>query len=72
MIRINLLPYRQVRQQENIRRQVSVFLLGLVLVGAGLYLGHQTLSNKEQEITPVKRSNSNVPWNNAAWFSVFE
>jgi type IV pilus assembly protein PilN len=51
MIRINLLPYRQVRQQENIRRQVSVFLLGLVLVGAGLYLGHQTLSNKEQEIT---------------------
>jgi type IV pilus assembly protein PilN len=32
MIRINLLPFRAARKKENIRRQVSVFLLSLVLV----------------------------------------
>ncbi len=37
MIRINLLPYRQARKQENVRRQVSVFFLGLVFIGIGLY-----------------------------------
>jgi type IV pilus assembly protein PilN len=32
MIRINLLPFRETRKKENIRRQVSVFLLMLILV----------------------------------------
>ncbi len=32
MIRINLLPFRAARKKENIRRQVSIFLLSLVLV----------------------------------------
>lgn len=32
MIRINLLPFRAARKKENIRRQVSVFILSLVLV----------------------------------------
>ena len=32
MIRINLLPFRAARKKEDIRRQVSVFLLSLVLV----------------------------------------
>jgi len=32
MIRINLLPFRAARKKENIRRQVSVFFLSLVLV----------------------------------------
>ena len=32
MIRINLLPFRAARKQENIRRQVSVFLLMLITV----------------------------------------
>ena len=32
MIRINLLPFRAARKKENIRRQLSVFLLSLVLV----------------------------------------
>ncbi|MBA4368334.1 MAG: hypothetical protein C0403_11945 [Desulfobacterium sp.] len=32
MIRINLLPFRAARKSENIRRQVSLFLLSLVLV----------------------------------------
>ena len=32
MIRINLLPFRAARKKENIRRQVSIFLLSLILV----------------------------------------
>ena len=32
MIRINLIPFRAARKKENIRRQVSVFLLSLILV----------------------------------------
>ena len=32
MIRINLLPFRLARKKENIRRQVSVFLLSFVLI----------------------------------------
>jgi len=31
MIRINLLPFRAARRKENIRRQISIFLLGLIL-----------------------------------------
>jgi type IV pilus assembly protein PilN len=32
MIRINLLPFRAARKKENIRRQVSIFFLSLILV----------------------------------------
>lgn len=32
MIRINLLPYRAARSKENIRRQVSIFCLSIVLL----------------------------------------
>ena len=32
MIRINLLPFRTERKKENVRRQVSLFLLSLILV----------------------------------------
>lgn len=32
MIRINLLPFRLARKKENIRRQVSIFLLSILLV----------------------------------------
>lgn len=31
MIRINLLPFRSTRKKENIRRQLSIFLLSLIL-----------------------------------------
>lgn len=37
MIRINLLPFRSTRKKENIRRQVSIFLLSLVLVALGMF-----------------------------------
>ncbi|MDY0131973.1 MAG: PilN domain-containing protein [Desulforegulaceae bacterium] len=32
MIRINLLPYRKARRKENIRRQISVYFLSLILL----------------------------------------
>lgn len=32
MIRINLLPFRAARKKENVRQQVSIFLLSLILV----------------------------------------
>ncbi len=32
MIRINLLPFRAARKKENVRRQISIFILSLVLV----------------------------------------
>lgn len=36
MIRINLLQFRSTRQKENIRRQLSVFLLSIILTLVGL------------------------------------
>lgn len=46
MIRINLLPFRAARKKENIRRQISVFLLSFflmlaVLIYYNIYLGGQ-------------------------------
>ncbi len=46
MIRINLLPYRAARTKENIRRQVSVFLLSLVLLIVILGVGFGFLKSK--------------------------
>lgn len=40
MIRINLLPFRLARKKENIRRQVSVFLLLLIFTTIALYWGN--------------------------------
>lgn len=37
MIRINLLPFRAARRKENIRRQISVFLLSFVFIFFCLY-----------------------------------
>lgn len=40
MIRINLLPYRVARRKENVRRQISIFFLSLVLSSLGLFYLH--------------------------------
>ena len=40
MIRINLLPFRAARRKENVRRQLTLFLLFLILVSAGLVYGY--------------------------------
>ena len=37
MIRINLLPFRSTRKKEDIRRQLSVFMLSLALTVVGLF-----------------------------------
>jgi type IV pilus assembly protein PilN len=50
MIRINLLPYRAARTKENVRRQVSVFLLGLVLLLIILVAGHGWLSARTERM----------------------
>ena len=46
MIRINLLPFRAKRTKENIRRQVSFFLLLLGLVAAVLLLLHLNMGRQ--------------------------
>ncbi len=51
MIRINLLPFRAARQKENIRRQVSVFFLFIVLTVVGLLYYTMTV---KKEIATIK------------------
>ncbi len=46
MIRINLLPFRAARKKENIRRQVSIFLLSLVFVFSALMYYHIRLNHQ--------------------------
>jgi type IV pilus assembly protein PilN len=46
MIRINLLPFRTERKKENVRRQVSLFLLSLVLVLVVLVYYNFSLSSR--------------------------
>jgi type IV pilus assembly protein PilN len=46
MIRINLLPFRSSRKKENIRRQLSVFLLSVVLVAVGIFGGNLWLGRQ--------------------------
>ena len=46
MIRINLLPFRTARKQENVRRQLGYLLLSLLLVLAGLTFFNVRLGNK--------------------------
>lgn len=46
MIRINLLPFRAARKKENIRRQVSIFLLSLAFLLIILFYYNWTLGNQ--------------------------
>ena len=46
MIRINLLPFRAARKKENIRRQVSIFILFLGFVLLALFYVHITLGGR--------------------------
>jgi type IV pilus assembly protein PilN len=50
MIRINLLPYRAAKKKENIRRQVSIFLLSVVGVALLVYLYNSSLNHKIDKI----------------------
>ena len=46
MIRINLLPFRAARKKENVRRQVSIFLLSVVLVTVVVVYYNFTLTSR--------------------------
>ena len=46
MIRINLLPFRAARKKENVRRQVSIFLLSFALIIIVVVWYNVFLSNK--------------------------
>jgi type IV pilus assembly protein PilN len=46
MIRINLLPFRATRKKENVRRQVSIFLLSLAFLLIILFYYNFTLNSK--------------------------
>jgi type IV pilus assembly protein PilN len=50
MIRINLLPYRAFRKKENVRRQVSIFFLSLLLVMVVLVWAHFYLGSKQHRL----------------------
>ncbi len=51
MIRINLLPYRAARSKENIRKQVSIFLLSFVLLLVVLVVYNSHLSSKKERLS---------------------
>ncbi len=57
MIKINLLPFRAARQKENIRQQVSIFSLLVLLSLAGLYLLTASIDN---EIEDFKKKNTAI------------
>ena len=46
MIRINLLPFRAARKKENIRRQVSIFVLSLAFLLIILFYYNWNLGSK--------------------------
>jgi type IV pilus assembly protein PilN len=50
MIRINLLPFRSTRKKENIRRQLSIFLLSLILSLVALFGVNLLLSNQIDDL----------------------
>jgi type IV pilus assembly protein PilN len=50
MIRINLLPFRAARKKENIRRQISIFLLSFFLVMAVLIFYNMHLNGKIEDL----------------------
>jgi type IV pilus assembly protein PilN len=51
MIRINLLPFRAARKKENIRRQVSIFILFFVFTALALYYYNSVLNNQIKNLT---------------------
>lgn len=51
MIQINLLPFRAARKTENIRRQISLFFLSILLVGLILGAVFVNQANKARNLT---------------------
>lgn len=59
MIRINLLPFRAARKKENINRQITIFVLFLVLVTVALFYGGKFFTKQidalNQDINNINR-----------------
>lgn len=53
MIRINLLPYRAAQKKENIRRQISIFLLLLILMTLALFFSTSSWANASKISMPM-------------------
>jgi type IV pilus assembly protein PilN len=51
MIKINLLPFRAARKKENVRRQVSMFLLTVAFVSVALFYYNSHLADKVVDLT---------------------
>lgn len=61
MIRINLLPFRSDRKKENIRRQVSIFLLSLAFMLIILFYYNFSLNGKIDNLNAkIKDTNSEL------------
>ncbi len=61
MIRINLLPFRAARKKENIRRQVSIFLLSLAFMLIILFYFNFSLSSEIGNLsTKIKDTQSDL------------
>ena len=56
MIRINLLPFRAARKKENVRRQVSMFLLSVVMVVLALFYYNSHMAAQVRELTAEMES----------------
>lgn len=57
MIRINLLPFRKARKKENVRQQVSIFVLVLIFLILGMAYFALSLNRKIQNLdTRIKTS----------------
>jgi type IV pilus assembly protein PilN len=50
MIRINLLPFRSTRKKENIRRQLSIFVLSLILAVVAIFGVNLLLSSQIDDL----------------------
>jgi type IV pilus assembly protein PilN len=50
MIRINLLPFRKARKKENVRQQISVFILALIFLTLGMSYIAAALERKIHEM----------------------
>jgi type IV pilus assembly protein PilN len=59
MIKINLLPFRVARKKENIRKQISIFLLVVLLTGVALLW--YTLSINKQ-IVSIKEKTKQIDY----------
>ena len=61
MIRINLLPFRAARKKENIRRQISIFMLSLIFVMIGLFAGNYILGMQVSSLQEdIKKSETEL------------